>query len=401
MAIFDRANPFQDPLFESKKLPYLKDYFNNTDYSPFMSKSEESIIRAVYQQTKQGQRIIFPLNQIFDPIVVLGNEQLVGREEELTPVSDSVEIDTVRFASVIVNEELVNLQTALDAYSEMQSSLLVKAELLNKKRITSQFALAFKGNDYTTNQQFTYAQLQARMLASNLDSPNNGMSRSRVLIGNDYYTTHATFTDALVVGNLPVADHHLTVAHIRKLAYMANTGRSGNISDPAFNSIEPPIRPYKKMTESGFKINKYALFISNVAYEQLVADPEWTAQTQRGVIENRDQPSIIYGNMYKGTIEGVMVMTMNEFDNLTITNAAGNTYAYSALCGASAIGAGYGQLPMLIEDGTRDYKMYTAIAHKEISGMKVLKYPSKSIGLRGNNTNLVENGIIHSFTTIA
>jgi hypothetical protein len=105
--------------------------------------------------------------------------------------------------------------------------------------------------------------------------------------------------------------------------------------------------------------------------------------------------------MYKGSIEGVMVIVINEFDKLVITNAEGNTYAYSALCGASAIGLGMGADPMFTLRSSTDYGMYSGVAHNEISGMKVLKYPSKSIGLRGNNTNLVENGIIHSFTTIA
>jgi hypothetical protein len=401
MTIFNKDNPFQSPLFESKKLSYLKDYFTNTNYTRFMSKSEYSVIRIVKQQKKEGEKVVFPLNQIFDPTVAIGTEQLAGREQELTCVSDSVEIDKLRFASVVVNESLVDIQTALDVGSQIRTSLLTQAEILTSNRITSQFALAFKGDPYLTNQQFTYTQLRARMLASNLDAANNGMSRSRVLLGNEYYVTHATFTEALAVGNLPIADHHLTVDHIRTLYYMANTGISGNISDVAFNSEESPIRPYQKMMRDGFPIKKYALFISNAAYRKLITDPEWLAQTSRGFIETRDQPSILYGSMYKGSIEGVMVIVINEFDKLVITNAEGNTYAYSALCGASAIGLGMGADPMFTLRSSTDYGMYSGVAHNEISGMKVLKYPSKSIGLRGNNTNLVENGIIHSFTTIA
>jgi hypothetical protein len=59
-----------------------------------------------------------------------------------------------------------------------------------------------------------------------------------------------------------------------------------------------------------------------------------------------------------------------------------------------------GQTPMFTLRSSTDYELYRGLAHNEISGIKVLKYPSKSIGVKGNNTNLVEYGVVHSFTTL-
>jgi hypothetical protein len=296
------------------------------------------------------------------------------------------------------------LQTKFQLDSDVRSDLLDKADLFNTKRIISQFALAFPGAAAVPNFDYTYASLTARMLAANLDQAGAGISRSRILLGNNYYTTHATLTAALAVGNLPVNAHKLTVAHIRSLFRLAMTGKSAPITGgggAAFTSTESAIRPYKYATKLGFEDKRYLLAVSPEAYNELAQDPAWQAQVNRGTIENENQPSTLYGSMYKGTIEGVMVMVIPEFTNLTITNAAGNTYAYSALIGASAIGFGMGGTPKFTDRTSTDYGLHYGLAHNEISGMKVLKFPSKSIGTRLNNTNLVEYGMIHSFTTLA
>ncbi len=65
------------------------------------------------------------------------------------------------------------------------------------------------------------------------------------------------------------------------------------------------------------------------------------------------------------------------------------------------MGFGMGSTPTFTLRSSTDYGLYQGLAHNEISGLKVLKYPSKYIGTKGNNTNLVEYGIVHSFTTLA
>ncbi|UXM65494.1 major capsid protein [Megaira polyxenophila phage MAnkyphage_25.80] len=411
MATLDRNNLFQTQLFEKNVLiPYLQDYRNVTNFARFMGGSD-AVIYNKMESKGDGDRIIFPLRQTFEPIVSIGNEQLEGNEQELTYVSDMVDVGRIRFATLLTDVQLMSLQTKFQLESDVKADLLAQADSFNTKRILQSFALAFDGGAAgivpSLNQQFSYSDLKARILASRLDQATGGISRARILIGDpnlvggNTRTTYADLTTALVVANFPVATNTMNVSHIRQLFNQAATGQSLPITNAAYTVKESSIRPYKYKTYQGFEDKRYVLFIAPETYNRLAADPVWQSQINRGTIENQDQPSILYGSMYKGTIEGVMVIVIPELSNLLITNAAGNIYAYSLFCGAAAVGFGMGQTPTFTFRSATDYELYKGLAHNEISGLKLLKYPSKTRGIRGNNNNLVEYGIVHSFTTIS
>jgi len=411
MATFDRSNIFQNELFmKNVTIPYLQDYRNVTNFARFMGGSD-AVIYNKMENKGDGDRIIFPLRQTFDPAVAIGNEQLEGNEQELTYVSDMVDVGRIRFATLLTDVQLMSLQTKFQLESDVRADLLSQADMLNTKRILQSFALAFDGGaagvNPSLNQQFTYSDLRARILASRLDQAAGGISRARILIGDpnlvggNARTTYADLVTALAVGQFPVATNTMNVSHIRQLFNQAATGQSLTITNAAYTVKESSIRPYKYKTHLGFEDKRYVLFIAPETYNKLAADPVWQAQVNRGVIENQDQPSILYGSMYKGTIEGVMVIVIPELSNFLITNAAGNVYAYSMFCGAAAVGFGMGQTPTFTFRSSTDYELYKGLAHNEISGLKLLKYSSKVRGVRGNNNNLVEYGVVHSFTTIA
>jgi hypothetical protein len=371
----------------------------------------DAVIYNKMENKGDGDRIIFPLRQTFDPAVAIGNEQLEGNEQELTYVSDMVDVGRIRFATLLTDVQLMSLQTKFQLESDVRADLLSQADVLNTKRILQAFALAFDGGAAgivpSLNQQFSYADLRARILASRLDQAAGGISRARILIGDpnvvngNARTTYADLVTALVVANFPVATNTMNVSHIRQLFNQAATGQSLTITNAAYTVKESSVRPYKYKTHQGFEDKRYVLFIAPETYNKLAADAVWQAQVNRGVIENQDQPSILYGSMYKGTIEGVMVIVIPELSNFLITNAAGNIYAYSLFCGAAAVGFGMGQTPTFTFRSSTDYELYKGLAHNEISGLKLLKYPSKARGVKGNNNNLVEYGMVHSFTTIA
>lgn len=411
MATLDRNNLFQTQLFEKNVLiPYLQDYRNVTNFARFMGGSD-AVIYNKMENKGDGDRIIFPLRQTFDPAIAIGNEQLEGNEQELTYVSDMVDVGRIRFATLLTDVQLLSLQTKFQLESDVRADLLSQADVLNTKRILQSFALAFDGGaagiNPSLNQQFSYSDLRARILASRLDQAAGGISRARILIGDpnlvggNARTTYADLVTALAIGNFPVATNTMNVSHIRQLFNQAATGQSLTITNAAYTVKESSVRPYKYKTHLGFEDKRYVLFIAPETYNKLAADPVWQAQVNRGVIENQDQPSILYGSMYKGTIEGVMVIVIPELSNFLITNAAGNIYAYSLFCGAAAVGFGMGQTPTFTFRSSTDYELYKGLAHNEISGLKLLKYPSKARGVKGNNNNLVEYGIVHSFTTIA
>jgi hypothetical protein len=412
MTTLDRNNLFQTQLFETNVLiPYLQDYRNVTNFARFMGGSD-AVIYNKMENKGDGDRIVFPLRQTFDPAVAIGNEQLEGNEQELTYVSDMVDVGRIRFATLLTDVQLMSLQTKFQLESDVRADLLSQADSLNTKRILQAFALAFDGGaagiNPSLNQQFSYSDLRARILASRLDLPaGGGISRARILIGDpnlvggNARTTYGAINVALAVGNFPVATNTMNVSHIRQLFNQAATGQSLTITDTTYTVKESSIRPYKYKTHQGFEDKRYVLFIAPETYNKLAADPVWQAQVNRGIIENQDQPSILYGSMYKGTIEGVMVIVIPELSNFLITNGVGNIYAYSLFCGAAAVGFGMGQTPTFTFRSSTDYELYKGLAHNEISGLKLLKYPSKARGVKGNNNNLVEYGMVHSFTTIA
>jgi len=412
MTTLDRNNLFQTQLFETNVLiPYLKDYRNVTNFARFMGGSD-AVIYNKMENKGDGDRIVFPLRQTFDPAVAIGNEQLEGNEQELTYVSDMVDVGRIRFATLLTDVQLMSLQTKFNLESDVRADLLSQADSFNTKRILQSFALAFDGGaagiNPSLNQQFSYSDLRARILASRLDlAAGGGISRARILIGDpnlvngNARTTYGAINVALTVGNFPVATNTMNVSHIRQLFNQAATGQSLTITDTTYTVKESSIRPYKYKTHQGFEDKRYVLFIAPETYNKLAADPVWQAQVNRGIIENQDQPSILYGSMYKGTIEGVMVIVIPELSNFLITNGVGNIYAYSLFCGAAAVGFGMGQTPTFTFRSSTDYELYKGLAHNEISGLKLLKYPSKARGVKGNNNNLVEYGMVHSFTTIA
>lgn len=411
MATLDRNNLFQTQLFEKNVLiPYLQDYRNVTNFARFMGGSD-AVIYNKMESKGDGDRIIFPLRQTFDPAVAIGNEQLEGNEQELVYVSDMVDVGRIRYATLLTDVQLLSLQTKFQLESDVRADLLSQADMLNTKRILQSFALALDGGAAgvvpTLNQQFTYADLRARILASRLDvAAGGGISRARILIGDpnlnggNCRTTYADLVTALTAANFPVATNLMNVSHIRQLFNQAATGQSLTITNAAYTVKESSIRPYKYKTHSGFEDKRYVLFIAPETYNKLASDAVWQAQVNRGVIENQDQPSILYGSAYKGTIEGTMVIVIPELSNFIITNG-NNIYAYSMFCGAAAVGFGMGQTPTFTLRSSTDYDLYKGLAHNEISGLKLLKYPSKARGVRGNNTNLVEYGVVHSFTTIS
>jgi hypothetical protein len=406
MAILDRNNIFQVQLYEKFINEYLQEYRNNTQYSKFMG-GATAIIHNVIQSKGTGDTMIFPTRQTFMPVVKRGEEQLAGDESEITYVTDEVRIGNLRFASRITNEQLLNLQTKATIDSDVRDDLLYQSSLINTKRITSSFGLAFSPtttNDRSLiNVDWSYSDIATKMIACGIDANNalgDAVSNQRVMFGQDFRTNEATVGAAAAAANFSVANGHtMSVKHIVRLVTLARTG-----GRTATAYKESAIRPYRVTNpQNGYADNRYILFVSPEAYSHMRDnDADWRNQVVRGVIENQYQPSTLYGSAYKGSIEGVDVIVVDEFSNYITTSGNGGTQvAYSALCGASAIGFAQGQQPTFVVD-TRDYGMHKGIAHIEISGLKALKYPSKGDPKKkGRNSLLVDNGIIHSFVKIS
>lgn len=407
MATLDRNNPFQVQLFEKFIVDYLKEYLNNTQFSRFVGDAS-SVVHKKTQSKGAGDTIVFPTRQTFEPVIRRGTEQLVGNENEITLVTDEVRIDTLRFATRITNEQLLEIQSKTNFDSHIRADLLQQASLMNTKRFVSQFALAFTpttlANRSLINMNYSYAELKAFMAAAGINTNNaagDAISSERVIFGLDFWTNQADVVTTVADANFTGVGgngHNMTVKHISKLFNLASVGGRA-----ATAYKEAAIRPYRVQSpHNGYTDNRYVLFMAPETYYHMRDnDADWRAQVFRGTIEVKSQPSELYGAAYKGSIEGVDVVIVNEFSNFINNNGnGGSLIAYSALCGASAIGMAYGAIPQFKLD-ERDYGMHKGIAHEEISGFKPLKYPSKNNPLiKGNNPLLIDNGIIHSFVKL-
>jgi len=393
--IFDKDDAFQSLDFERNVItPYCKEYSNNTMFDRFTG-GPDSVICAKVCSAGDGDTIVFNQRQNFAPNIKIGNEQLVDAEDELTYGVDKLDIGFFRFGTRITNKQLQELQINHRFDPDIKSQLLWQGEYMNTQRIMRQFGLAFA--EYARgvpNQRYSYSDLHDMILNCGIDT-DTGVSASRLMFGKDTNAMQATVTATLAQLD-DVDTDTLTADHIFKLADLAGKGSRTSVTNS-----EHPIRPYSMgRNRMGFPNKKYLLLTSSDAFFKLSKDAGWSEQARRGVIENEEQPSALFGSNYKGTLHGVMVVTIPEFSKYTITSG-GNTFAYSAFLGSSALGLGIGQIPSFATE-SRDYGLRKGIAHIEISDAKVLKFPSKSdLTLKGVNKKRVENGMIHSFTRLS
>ena len=400
MAIFDRNDVFQSYDFERNIVtPYLKEYSNTTIFDRFTG-GPDSVIYGKVSKAGQGDDIIYNQRQNFDPTVKIGSERLAGAEDELTYGVDRLRVGYFRFGTKIHNKLLQELQINHKFDPEIRSQLLWQGGRLNSLRIMRQFGLAFCENTRgAPNTQYNFSQLVEKMLACGIDTAVDGeaVSNSRIMFGADKRTNETTVglaVDKLTNDNSDV--DNFTVEHIYRLASLAEEGSRTGVTNK-----EIPIRPYTMgKSRHGFPETKFLYLMSNKAFFKLSQDPEWKSQQTRGVIENEDQPSILFNSNYKGTVHGTMIVTVPEFSNY-LFEKGGKNYGYSAFLGASAMGLGIGQTPTFYAREDDDYGIYYGLAHIEISDAKVLKFPSKGdLSLKGVNPLRVENSLIHSICRV-
>jgi len=398
--IFNRDDPFQSLDFERKIIiPYLKEYTNNTFFDRFTGGPDSPIYAKVVSKG-DGDEIVYNMRQTFKPNIKIGSEQLFLTGDTLTYGVERLRIGFFRFSTGIELQDLQELRHNHRFSPDIKSDLLEKGEYAHTQRIMAQFGLAFCENSRgLPNQEFEYPDLWTKMLNCGIDAPNGGemIARSRIVCGQDKGLDQATVGAILADGVLNnAADDTLTVDHLFLLADLADKGsRTGVINK------ENKIKPYMiGKNRFGFQDKRFLFLTSPDCYRKLVRDPRWADQVRRGTIEHEDQPSALFGSAYKGTMEGIMVVTYAGFADYVRPNANGTLYGYSVMLGAGALGLGIGQTPTFRSDD-EDFQRLVELAHVEISGAKVLKFPSKSdLNLKGVNPLRVENGLIHSFVRL-
>lgn len=413
MSIFDNMNPEQAGLFEKRVvLPYMKETFLLSKFARYMGNSSSNLIYTEQQNKGAGEEIVFAIDQTYFPNVKFNEQQLVGSGDTLLEVTDRVRIGTNRFAVAASGIDLDEIKVKINITDKMRQSLRDKGAMTQTCKALNQFAFSFVGdavrNDYHTFYSY-YPDKTGRIAfydyftdkikscgvyhsANKVVNAAGTISTDRVVFGNNVApqdTIGASITDARLPLN---AGHTLTVDHIWNLAQLATKG-SHNLNG------ESPLVPASLAVRFGYDDPKFTLFTSPSGFGQLRKDAEWIAQSRRAIIENsKEQPSIYHNSMYQGSIYGVDVIVVPEFEHLSVLNSDNTKIVYSALCGQSAIVMGMGMAPRFTE-AKEDHDMFKEIGVTHIDGAKPLKFSSKSdVSLAGINPLKIERGIIHSFT---
>jgi hypothetical protein len=161
-------------------------------------------------------------------------------------------------------------------------------------------------------------------------------------------------------------------------------------------NVDCRINPLSMSSWNGSQNEIYVYFISPSVEARLLNDPRIQALLTRALIEDPRQPSYFNGSHYVGRIKGVDIVTIDEFENMNIVNAAGNGVGYGVFCGAGAIASAICSEPKFTyqED---DHGNQKEIGITLIDGLKSIKFPSK---LNPTTVPPLEYGMIHSFTLI-
>jgi hypothetical protein len=421
--------------------PYILEYQNLTKFSRFMAPDNNAIIRV--KVVKEGNSVLIPVNQIFyDMNIKYGSyDVLAGAEQELTYDYMQMNVNRQRWAMKITDEQYQRLVYGRDFPADMKKNLLEQVEFNLNRRMVQSFAtgLTFQstnttnlGNMNYVNYVWDYPALVTRMLGCGIDGNGalNGdnISSARLMLGNDYnnpngvgvaagngYAAGGAISAMLQTANFGTtlanfANNQFNISHIRKCIKLAQIGtRYPNINP--FGSVyqENPIKPYRMEGErEGYANSVYLYLISPSAYEFICLTTDWAAQLSRGVVEREEQPSLLWGANYKGTVEGAMIVVVPEFDNYLVPcrgagGGATATATYSVLLGAGAIAYGMSGMPQLMYE-ERDYQNVRGIAHTEVCGLRPIKFSSKANpNLKGNEQSpiQVDNGMIHCFASIS
>lgn len=408
MSTFSGLSASDLQLFEHRvKVDYLREVTRESEFSRFTGDTPKQIIFQEYQQRGHGQDITFGIRQSYFPNVIFGDEaQLTGTGKKMIFANDKVTINESAHGIMLTGQDMDEIRVNIDLTTTRKQELIDEGKMVEKCRVLNQFGRAFYGPTTAFADHLFYrynlwpTTLIPQMLACGVDDAAaaagvGSISSDRVIFGQDRAagaTVAASITNARLTSN---DDDALTVEHIYKLVELATAGSRASNGDTV------GIKPYESLPMFRWTDETFILFTSERNFARLRTTAAWQQQVTRGVIEAQGvQPSTLYNMRYKGSLIGVKIIVIPEWNNYNFLNADESTIGYSALCGQSAIVHGIGKDWWMTTETTNHGRM-NEIMMNVIDGMKVLKFPSKNdLVLKQNNPLKLEYGMVHSFTMI-
>ena len=346
---------------------YFPEYLGQTPLSVFMGTTPSQAIQVLEMVSGEGMSYRVALRRELDyENPVKGFNQLAGSEQPITFYEDTIHLELIRFADKVQGSVLVKQMTPQQVL-EAGPPLLMN---VSKRYLVKSILDAGTMGLYNPAQGGT-GPLKDRSVYAGVAYKDKIYAGVKTMTGPTYDKSG------------------LSVAHLRKLKSLAITGGA------SFEG-EAKLQPVTLSTKKGFPEECYIYLMDTDSYVSLSQDPEWKDFVYRGIIQGKDQPEGLSGARYRGMVDGIMVYECPELSRYRIRIADGQKQvsSWNLFLGAQAFALCWGKRPWF-ETESRDFNLNKAVAVCEIRGQKALQFPSFQ-----NPQQLIERGIIHSFTQI-
>lgn len=320
----------------------IREYVRGNMFSPYMGNDGTAVIRTFLETGKYGgDQINVPLIKALRNTAI-GTGTLTGNEEAIDNYGCRFWLDWARNAVTATKAEIK--KGSFDLFAQAQPLLsdwgrsLQRDELvLAMASLPSESAPAGLG---TTNGQRVNGILYSAANATQRNTWNQA-NQDRILYGNAFGNYNATHATALA--NLKATDGRFSAATVRLAREKAE-------------DADPKIEPLS--TDDGYE--RFVMFVGSRAYRDAWADPEiYQANKDARPREGsswRNNPIFREGDLL---YDNVIIRKVPEIDKLALVAGAGDSgvdVSMSFMCGRSALGLVWGQMPEPTKLDETDYQ---------------------------------------------
>lgn len=350
---------------EQFRAEFFKEYLRANQFNQFMRADQNAIIHVVNKLGVEiGGKITIPLvNQLDEDGGVTGSSQLVGNEAKLDQYAFSLTVEAVRNAVELNKSERVKSNMAMPAAAKaMLRDWCTKR--LRRDIIRALMTPSLTGVIYGTKADGTNKITDATEVASETLKDNYlEANKDRVLFGRSQANTVDSGT----------ADHSASLANIDT----TNDKLSVEVGAEAMRmakEAQPLIRPYQLKNGMEF----WVLFCTSVSFAQLKASTAIRDALKDGLPRGMDNPLFTHGVVY---YDGIMYVEVPEIPLLADKGASTTDVSPNFLCGAQAVGLGWGQLPTPTRRKEDDYGFVYGYGIEEFRDVKKIFYNEKQHGV--------------------
>lgn len=355
----------------------IREYVRGNMFSPYMGNDATAVIRTLLETGKYGgDQINVPLIKALSNTAI-STGTLVGNEEAIDNYGCRLWLDWARNAVVATKAEIK--KGSFDLFGQAQPLLAEWGKSLQRDEIVLAMAAlpseSAPANLGTTNGQRVNGILYSAANATERNTWNQA-NQDRILYGNEFGNYNATHATALA--NLTATDDRFSAATVRLAREKAE-------------DASPKIDPLT--TNDGYE--RFIMFVGSRAYRDAWADPEiYQANKDARPREGsswQNNPIFREGDLL---YDNVIIRKVPEIDKYCLVSGAGDSgvdVSMSFLCGRSALGLVWGQMPEPTKLDDTDYQFRKGVGIDMAYGVGKLFFKDSGSG------DLVQWGMVTVF----